>query len=43
MATAKRTGNSTNSPDKPVDKSVKLDVCVTCQKAVSDECIVCCY
>ena len=41
MTTTKRTRNSTNSPDKPADKAVKLDICVTCQKAVSDECIVC--
>ena len=41
MATTMRTRNSTNSPDKPADKSVKLDICVTCQKAVSDECILC--
>ena len=41
MMTTKRTRNSTNSPDKPADKSMKLDTCVTCQKAVSDECIVC--
>ena len=43
MTTTKRTRNATNSPDKPADKSVKLDICVTCQKAVSDECIVCCW
>ena len=43
IMTTKRTRNSTNSPDKLADKSVKLDICVTCQKAISDECIVCCW
>ena len=41
MTTTKRTRNATNSLDKPADKSMKLDICVTCQNAVSDECIVC--
>ena len=39
--TTKRTRNSTSSPDKPTDKSAKLDVCVKCEKAVSDDCIMC--
>jgi len=38
---AKRTRNSTSSPDKPADKSVKLDICVKCNGAVSDDCIAC--
>ena len=43
MMTTKRTRNFTNSQDKPADKSMKLEICVTCQKAVSDECTVCCW
>lgn len=43
MTTTKRIRNPTNSPDKPADKSVKLDICVSCQNAVSDDCIVCCW
>ena len=38
---AKRTRNSTSSPNKPADKSVKLDICVKCNGAVSDDCIAC--
>ena len=43
--TTKRTRNPTKSPDKPADKSVKLDMCVSCQSAVSDhdESIACCW
>ena len=43
VTTTKRTGNFTNSQDKPADQSVKLDICVTCQKVVSDDCSVCCW
>ena len=39
--TMKRTRKSTSSPDKPTDKSANLDVCVKCEKAVSDDCIMC--
>ena len=42
MAMTKRTRNSTNALDKPADKSMKIDICVTCQN-LSDECIVCCW
>ena len=45
MLTTKRTRNPTKSPDKPADKSVKLDMCVSCQSAVSDhdKSIACCW
>jgi len=38
---AKRTRNSTSSSDKPANKSEKLDVCVKCNGAISDDCIAC--
>ena len=43
MATMKRTRNFSNSPDKPADKSVKLDICVTSHNSISGDCIVCCW
>ena len=43
MVTTKRTRNFTNSSDKPADKSVKLDICVTCHNSISGDCIVCCW
>ena len=43
MPRTKRTRNLTTSPDKPADKSVKLDICVTCYNSISGECIMCCW
>ena len=43
MATTKRTSNFTNSPVKPADKSMKLDICVTYHNSISGDCIVCCW
>ena len=43
MVTTKRTRNFTNFPDKPADKSVKSDMCVTCDNSISGNCIMCCW
>jgi len=37
----KRMRKSIGSLDKPAEKSVKLDVCVTCAKNVTDDAIEC--
>jgi len=39
--TSKRTRKPTLSPDKASSKSVKLNICVNCDKAASENCIVC--
>lgn len=41
MEASKRLRTPNNSPDKPTDKSVKLDTCAKCNETVSDDCIAC--
>ena len=41
MVASKRLRTPNNSPDKPTDKSAKLDTCVKCNEIVSDDCIAC--
>ena len=40
-STMKRGRIPTSSPDKPKEKAVRLDICVSCQKSVDDDYITC--